>query len=54
MSRKEVHNRAEKFSQGHLIVADDASPGHPVDIVKEATVQWVGKFIQADRRITTV
>jgi hypothetical protein len=38
LSRKAVHNWAEKFSQGRLKVADDARPGCHINIVTEATV----------------
>jgi hypothetical protein len=47
-----VHNWAQKFSQGHSEVADDARSGHPAEIVTEATVQRVEELIRADRRIT--
>jgi transposase len=50
--RKAFYNWVEEFSQGCMKVADDAQPGHPVDIATEATVQWVEELIQADRRIT--
>jgi hypothetical protein len=30
LSRKAVHNWAEKFSQGHSKVADDARPGYDI------------------------
>jgi hypothetical protein len=33
LSHKVVHNWIEKFSQGHSKVADDAQPGHPVEIL---------------------
>jgi transposase len=52
LSRKAVHSWVEKFSQGRSKVADDARPGHPVEIATEATVQWVEELIRADRRIT--
>jgi hypothetical protein len=52
LSRKAVHNRAEKFSQGSSKVADDDRPGLPVEISKEATGQQVEELIRADRRIT--
>jgi hypothetical protein len=41
LSRKAVHNRVEKFSQGRSKVADDARPGRPVEAATEATVQRV-------------
>jgi hypothetical protein len=47
-SYKAVHNWVEKFSHGCLKV-----PGHPVEIVTEATVQLVEELIRADRRLTT-
>jgi hypothetical protein len=37
LSCKPVHNWVEKFSQGHSKVADNAQPGHPVEIATEAT-----------------
>jgi hypothetical protein len=46
-----VYNWVEKFSQGRLKVADDAQPGHPVEIVTEVIVQQVEGFIRADRKI---
>jgi hypothetical protein len=49
--RKAIHNWVERFSQGHLIVADDVRPGCPVEIVIEATVQRVEQLICGDRRI---
>jgi hypothetical protein len=52
MLSKVVNNWVEKFSQGHSKVTDDAQPGCPVEIVTEATVQWVEELIRADRRIT--
>jgi transposase len=52
LSHKVVHNWVEKFSEGLPKVADDAQPGHPVEIVTEATVQQVEELIRADRRIT--
>jgi transposase len=53
LSRKAVHNWVDKFSHGHLKVADDARPGRPVEIATEATLQAVEELIRADRRITT-
>jgi hypothetical protein len=46
LSCKAVHNRVEKFSQGHpKVTTDDTQPGHPVAIVIEATVQpWKSSF----------
>jgi hypothetical protein len=35
----------EKFSHGHLKVADDAQPGHPVENATEETVQQVEELI---------
>jgi hypothetical protein len=52
LSCKVIHNWVEQFSQEHLKVVDDARPGSPVEIVKEATVQQVEELVQADRRIT--
>jgi hypothetical protein len=52
LSRKEVHNWVEKFSQGRLKVADDARAGRSVEIATEATVQRVEELIRADRMIT--
>jgi hypothetical protein len=52
LSRKAVHNWAEKVSQGSLKVAGDVRRGHPVEIATEETVQRVEELIQADRRIT--
>jgi transposase len=52
LSFKAVHNWVEKLSQGRSKVADDARPGLPVEIVTEATVQWVEELIRADMRIT--
>jgi hypothetical protein len=49
---KVVHNWVKKFSQGRLRVADAARAHHPVEMVKEATVQRVEELIQAERRIT--
>jgi hypothetical protein len=51
LSRKAVHKRVEKFSQERSKVADDNSPGRPVEIATEATVQRVEELIRADRRI---
>jgi hypothetical protein len=45
LSRKAVHSWVEKFSQGRSRVTDDAQPGHPVETVTEATVQWVKELI---------
>jgi hypothetical protein len=39
LSCKEIHNLVEKFSQGCLKVADDAQPGHFLQIVAETTVK---------------
>jgi hypothetical protein len=36
LSRKEVHNWADKFSQGRSEVADDMRPGRPVETATEA------------------
>jgi transposase len=52
LSRKSVHNRVKKFSQGRSKVAYDARPGRPVEIATEATVQRVEELVRADRRIT--
>jgi hypothetical protein len=52
LSRRAVHNRGEKFSQGRSKVADDDRSGHPVEVATEATVQRVEELIRADRRIT--
>jgi hypothetical protein len=41
LSRKPVHNWIEKLYQGLSTAADDARPGHPVEIVTEVTVQRV-------------
>jgi hypothetical protein len=51
LPRKEVRNWVEKFSEGHLKVADDARPSRPVEITTEAAVQKVEMLIRADRRI---
>jgi hypothetical protein len=51
--RKIVHSWVEKFSQGHLKVADDVQPGCLAETATEATVQGMEELIQADRRITT-
>jgi hypothetical protein len=46
LSCKAVHSWVEKFSRGHSkVTADDAQPGHPYEIVTEATVQWVEELI---------
>jgi hypothetical protein len=37
LSRKAVHKWVEKFSQGRSKVADDDRPGHPVEILTEAS-----------------
>jgi hypothetical protein len=52
--RKAVHNWVKKFSQECSTIADDAQPGHPVEIATEATVQWVEELIRAYRRIMIV
>jgi hypothetical protein len=52
LSRKAFHDWVEKFSQRISKVADDSRRGRPVETVTEATMQRVGKFIRADRRIT--
>jgi transposase len=52
LSRKAVLNWVEKFSQGHSKVPDDARPGHPAEIVTEATVQRVEELIRDERRLT--
>jgi transposase len=52
LSRKAVHNWVKKFPHGYSKVADDARPGHPVEIATEAIVQWVEELIRADRWIT--
>jgi hypothetical protein len=49
---KAVHNWVKKSSQGRSKVADDVWPGHPAQVVIEATVQRVKALIRADRRIT--
>jgi hypothetical protein len=36
LSRKAVHNWVEKFSQGRSKVANDARPGHRIEIATEA------------------
>jgi hypothetical protein len=52
LSRKAVHKWVEKFSQRRSKVADDARPGHHVEIATEATVlQGMEELIRADRRI---
>jgi hypothetical protein len=38
LSRKAVHNWVEKFTEGRWEVADDARPGHLVEIAREETV----------------
>jgi hypothetical protein len=45
LSHKVVHNWFKKFSQGRPKVADDARPGHPVEIATEATVPQVEELI---------
>jgi hypothetical protein len=50
--RTVVHNWVEKFSQGRSKVAENAWPGHPVEIAPEATVQQMEELIWAHRRIT--
>jgi hypothetical protein len=50
LSHKAVHTWLEKFSQGPSKVADDARPGHPVEIATEGTVHQVEVLIRADRR----
>jgi transposase len=52
LSRKAVHSWVEKFSQGRWKVADNARPDRPVEIVTEATMQWVEELIRADMRMT--
>jgi hypothetical protein len=42
---KAVQNWAKKFSQGCSNIADDACPCSPIEIVTEATVQWVEELI---------
>jgi hypothetical protein len=54
LSCKAVHNWVEKFSEGHLTVANEARPGCPVETVTEAAVQRVEELIHADRRIMIV
>lgn len=49
---KVVYNLIEKFSQDCSKVADDARPGHPVDVATEATVRQLKELIRADRRMT--
>jgi hypothetical protein len=39
LSDKAVHNWVKIFSEGYWKVADDAQPGHPLEIATEATVQ---------------
>jgi hypothetical protein len=35
-------------------VTDDAQPGCPVELAREATVQWVEELVQGDKLIMTV
>jgi transposase len=53
LPHKAFYNLVEKFSERHSIVADNASPGRPVQIATEATVQRVEMLTLADKRITT-
>jgi hypothetical protein len=46
-----VRNWVSTFSQGHSKVIDGTQPGHPVEIVTEATVEQVEELIQADRKM---
>jgi transposase len=48
---KAVYNWVKKFSQEHWKLTDDARPGSPVEIAKEAIVEQVEELIRADRRI---
>jgi hypothetical protein len=52
LSRKAVHNWAEKFCRRRSKVGVDARPGCPVETATEATVQRVEELIRPDRRIT--
>jgi hypothetical protein len=52
LSCKAVHSWVEKLSQRFSKVANDAWPGHPVEITTEPTLQWVEMLIRADRGIT--
>jgi hypothetical protein len=46
LSCKAVHNRVQKFSQGHpKVAAVDTQPGRPVAIAMEATVWWMEELI---------
>jgi hypothetical protein len=45
LSCKAVHNWVEKLSQRCLKVSDDAQPGHPVEIVREATAAGGGVYL---------
>jgi hypothetical protein len=45
LSCKVVHNWVKIFPQGYSKVADDAQPGHTVEIATEAIVQWVEDLI---------
>jgi hypothetical protein len=47
LSCKAVHKWVEKYSQGHLKVADDARPVCPVEIVTEANA-WFAYSIMHD------
>jgi hypothetical protein len=45
LPREGVHRWVEEFSRGHSKVTNDAGPGHPVQIVKEVTLQLVEELI---------
>lgn len=52
LSRKVVHNRVEKFSQGRSNVVEEEQTGRPVKIGTEATMKRVIEVIWVDGTVT--
>jgi len=52
LSRQEIHNWVQKFSEGRTSIQDEHRAGRPVEIATPETLQRVKDIIQAERRVT--
>jgi transposase len=52
LSRQEVHNWVQNFSEGRTSIKDEHRAGRPVEIATPETLQGVEDIIRAERRVT--
>ena len=52
LSRQEIHNWVQKFSEGRTSIQDEHRAGRPVEIATPETLQRVEDIIRAERGVT--